>query len=283
MAGIPQINQTTGGTNYIGNAQQVGVQRQAPGVEKRKDEDQNSQQAMADRADISEQGTRTQRSQDNAIMTGQLPEQSKDKDTKKAEASGTGDAGSPQLTDDNRGVSPQEGKIAQGEQSPAPLFLTNMPEGGINPELLNRTAAAGAPLGPNIPGGPNNLPPGVPGGPGGPSVPGGSVGPVGPGGPGVPGGPSNQPPGPVGPPSGSTGNGTQLAAMNMQMMAQNEQMQAEQVYWQMAMERQKASWKIFAMLQDLQTSIMQTISECAAKRAATMDKIAQKWAQVLGG
>jgi hypothetical protein len=68
----------------------------------------------------------------------------------------------------------------------------------------------------------------------------------------------------------------------MAQMAQNDAMQANQVYWQMAMERQKHMWKIFAMMQDLQTDIMKTISEAAAKRAETMDKIAAKWAQVLG-
>jgi len=279
MAGVAPIQPNTGGNNYISNAQQVGVQRQAPGVETRRDEDPNTQTAMADRAEISEQGTRTGRAQDNAAATGQLQDVSKGKDKKKADEAGTG--AQPLAAEEHKaGAAPGEGQPPAGEQQQVPLFLTNMPEGGINPALLNRTSAqaagapgtSGCPGGPCGPGGPPNIPPGAPGGPGGP-------GPVGPG-PGGPGGP-----GPVGPPNGTPiGGGTsQTAAANMAMMNQNEQMQAEQVYWQMAMERQKSMWKIFQMLQDLQTSIMSIIADVAAKRAQTMDKIAQKWAQVLGG
>jgi hypothetical protein len=153
----------------------------------------------------------------------------------------------------------QEQKKPAGPQ--VPLFMTSMPQnlppGGVGPRVN------ASPPGPVAPPSGNQQGPG----------------PVGPGG-------SNQqpvPPGPVGPPSGGAGTYGDAAAANMAQMAQTDALQANQTYWSMAAERQKAMWKIYQMMQDLQTSIMAIIADAAAKRAKTMDSIAQKWAQVLGG
>lgn len=114
-----------------------------------------------------------------------------------------------------------------------------------------------------------------PGGPDSPSSP----GPVPPGG----GGGATPPgPGPTPPPGGQYDPSPQSTAANMAQIAQQDALQANQIYWQMYAERQKAMWKIFQLLQDLQTDIYKTISEAAANRAKVMDGIAAKWAQVLG-
>ncbi len=161
-------------------------------------------------------------------------------------------------------------KLAAEKQMPqqVPLFMSDLY--GQDPSKCGGCPGGTPPVPP--PGG-GPVGPGVPGGPGGPGVPGDPGGPVAPGGA-----------GPIAPPSGNPTDSTnQSTAANMAQMAQNDAMQANEVYMQMAMARQKHMWKIFQMMQNLQTDIMQIISDAAAKRAATMDKIAAKWAKVLGG
>ncbi|MDQ7824782.1 MAG: hypothetical protein RDV48_18435 [Candidatus Eremiobacteraeota bacterium] len=143
-----------------------------------------------------------------------------------------------------------------GTQQPAsqgmelPSFMDGMPGGGLPP-------------GPGKCGG--SCPPGSP-----PNPPGPSPDP-------------SQPPGPVAPPGGPGDQSSSSSQSQMAQMAQTDQLQSNEAYWQMAVERQKHMWKIFQMLQDLQTDIMKIISEAAANRAKVRDAISAKWAQVLAG
>lgn len=87
-------------------------------------------------------------------------------------------------------------------------------------------------------------------------------------------------PGPVAPPASGANS-----ASNAQMaqMAQRDAMQANDVYMQMAAERQKKMWETFQMMQRLQADIMKIISDVAAYRTKMMDSICAKWTAVIGG
>ncbi len=87
-------------------------------------------------------------------------------------------------------------------------------------------------------------------------------------------------PGPSAPPSG--GGSLQTSTASAALLAQNDALQSNETYIQMAIERQKHWYKIFETLQSLQNDIMTFISEAGMKRAKMMDRIAAKWASVLG-
>lgn len=125
---------------------------------------------------------------------------------------------------------------------------------GMTPEMLS--AMGGAPL----PGGPGQAPPGEPGAPG--QTPPGQQ-------PGQPGAPVSETP--------------MTDAANKAKMAQDDMQQARSIYMQMAADRQKWMMKMWEILQDLQTQIMEIMQGVAMRRAAKMDAIAAKWAAVLGG
>jgi hypothetical protein len=259
MAGIAPVGSGGGNIQQTNTPQQLSLNFGTP--ENKQAQDQN---ALVDRAEISEQGTRTERAQDGATQTGLLPTLSKDKKTegpgvsdKKPGAPGgdgqvQGDGTNLQGTDENQTAM----QMAMGARVPTFLTQGTGTPGGPNSQAAMSTMAAGGPVAPGgqTPGGlpdPNGL----------------NTGPVAP----------NNPNYPMGQDPAAKTN-----AMNMAMMSQNDSLQAGQVYWQMVAERQKSMWKIFQMLQDLQTSIMSIIADVAAKRAKTMDAIAQKWAAVLG-
>jgi hypothetical protein len=244
-------------SDYTRNAQHVGAQTEAvsddeEGTEESEEsEEQSSEARKTNEEDQLELFGQEQRSTKTGAHTGVA--QTLGKKTTRGTA------------DDKQGPPVQlELPFPQQEQKkPAgpqvPLFMSsmpqNMPAGGVGPRVQAALpGAVGAPTG-------NQQQPG----------------PVGPG----TGSGQATTPGPVGPPS--TAVGGDAAAANMAQMAQTDALQANQTYWAMAAERQKAMWKIYQMMQDLQTSIMSIIADAAAKRAKTMDAIAQKWAQVLGG
>ena len=221
----------------------------------------NAQQVGAQRQGVTKpegerEETTTQDVVDQTVLSkgdGETTEQKKDPVNDKAAVDGSPD-GPPGLPSGP----PPPPKATPG--SKVPLFMSSIPDSmmqGVPPKTGGQTPGGATP---------GAVPPGFPG-----------VGlPPAPGGPGGA-------PGPVAPPSGNASDGTsQSTAANMAQMAQTDSLQANQVFWQMYAERQKAMWKIFQLIQDLQTSIYAMIADSAAKRAKTMDSIAQKWAQVLG-
>jgi hypothetical protein len=97
--------------------------------------------------------------------------------------------------------------------------------------------------------------------------------------------PGMLPPGAGGPTPGSIppGGGNAAATAQAAMASQQDIQQAQTIYWQMAADRQKAitdMWKIF---QDLSTTIFQKMQEVMIYRQQVMDKISQKWSEVLRG
>ncbi len=106
------------------------------------------------------------------------------------------------------------------------------------------------------------------------------------GGAGGPEGPGQTPPGGGTPnnggPQGPSGTTYTEAAQKAKEM-QDDLQQARTIYMQMAADRQKWMMKMWEILQDLQTSIMDIMQQVALRRAQTMDAIAAKWAAVLGG
>jgi len=252
-----------GANDYTKNLQQVGGQRlllarnEVPGDKK----EQQGPSDVVDHVEIAKQ-----HGAEAGAQTGQAQGMGKKESGVKTDLETPDETGGPEQLP----LFPDDMSEKKQQQQQIPLFMSDLyaqesgakcgecPGGGGTPPVTPPGGGTTGPGGPVGPGGP-----GVPGGPGGPYAPGNS--------------------GPVAPPSGNPTDSTnQSTAANMAQMSQNDAMQANQVYWQMAMERQKHMWKIFAMMQDLQTDIMKTISEAAAKRAETMDKIAAKWAQVLG-
>lgn len=131
------------------------------------------------------------------------------------------------------------------------------------------------------PGGGGPMGPGGPGGPGG----GGPMGPGGPGGGGPAPNPGNFPgqptpsQGPIPPPGGAPlSQAAQAAQANY-----NDQQTAQNIYMQMCADRQRAMMTIWKMFQDLSTAIFQMMQEAMIYRQQVMDKVAQKWSQVLTG
>ncbi len=262
----------------LANAQQVGAQ--TTGVQKK---DLEAGQQMELPFTEQDQVTLTAQGQKDGAQTGKLQGDGKkttgaDKKEGADEAQQTGEKkdadGITAAPGGGGGADDDEMPSLDGVQAPPPggggpagpkqVDLPSfMKKGGTLPPGYTgtRTQQAG-----------NQVPPGCGGG--GPNGP-GPVAPPGCGG----GGPNG--PGPVAPPSqGSVPQDS--AAANLAMVSQQDALQANQIYWQMYAERQKAMWKIFQLLQDLQTDIYKTISETAANRAKVMDGIASKWAQVLG-
>lgn len=89
-----------------------------------------------------------------------------------------------------------------------------------------------------------------------------------------PGNPPNTPPG--NPPSAAD-----IAAK--QKAVQDDMQQAQTIYMQMAAERQKWLMKMWEIIQDTQTKIMEIMEGSALKKSKTMDTAAAKWAACLGG
>ncbi|MDQ7821245.1 MAG: hypothetical protein RDV48_00485 [Candidatus Eremiobacteraeota bacterium] len=89
-------------------------------------------------------------------------------------------------------------------------------------------------------------------------------------------------PGPVAPPS--DGRQDSLSQkLTMAQIAQNDALNANETLWQMAAERQKHSWKLMELIQDMQNEVIKTITDIAAKRDKVLTEIATQWAAVLGG
>lgn len=68
-----------------------------------------------------------------------------------------------------------------------------------------------------------------------------------------------------------------------QKAVQDDMQQAQTIYAQMAAERQKWLMKMWEIIQDTQTKIMEIMEGAAVKRSKSMDTIAAKWAACLGG
>lgn len=105
-----------------------------------------------------------------------------------------------------------------------------------------------------------------------------------PGGPEGPGGqqPGGQQPGGPGGPGGTPSN-SETDKANRNKAMQDDFQQAQTIYMQMAMDRQKWMAQIWKILQDTQNEITKIMQEVAVRRAQTMDAMAAKWAAVLGG
>lgn len=71
-------------------------------------------------------------------------------------------------------------------------------------------------------------------------------------------------------------------AANRAKAAQDDLQNARAIYVQMAADRQKWMMKMWEILRDLQTQIMEIMQSVALRRASTMDDIARKWGACLG-
>ncbi len=83
------------------------------------------------------------------------------------------------------------------------------------------------------------------------------------------------------PPGNNPPSAADIAAK--QKAVQDDMQQAQTIYIQMAAERQKWLMKMWEIIQDTQTKIMEIMEEAAIKRSKTMDTVAAKWAACLGG
>lgn len=84
-------------------------------------------------------------------------------------------------------------------------------------------------------------------------------------------------------PQGASQPSSHTEAAMQQQTHQNDMQQSQTIFMQMAADRQKWMAKMWEILQDTQTQIMEIMQGVAVRRAASMDKMAAKWAAVLGG
>lgn len=87
------------------------------------------------------------------------------------------------------------------------------------------------------------------------------------------------PGGPAGPPPGTS---QADAARNWQQYQQDQQ-QVQQIWMQMAADRQKWMMEMWKILQDTQTKIYEIMESAILYKAQTADKVNQMWSQVIRG
>ena len=74
-----------------------------------------------------------------------------------------------------------------------------------------------------------------------------------------------------------------VATAQAAQAAQTDMLTAQDIYFQMALDRRKAQQRMIALLADLQTSVFEMWQEVLLRREKTADKIAESWARVLDG
>lgn len=86
-------------------------------------------------------------------------------------------------------------------------------------------------------------------------------------------------PAPTPPPGGSSATQAAQAAQ----AAQQDAEQAQSIYAQMAADRQKALMQMWKIFQDLQTSIFEILQDSISYRQQVMNRVCDKWSEVLRG